>query len=382
MHTAQVNVGRGTLTIETGKIAKQAGGAVTVRYGDTVVIVTACAAATAREGIDFLPLTVDYREYAYASGRIPGGFFKREGRLRASETLTSRIIDRSIRPLFSDGWACETQVIATVLSGDPEHPADSIALTGASLALGLSDMPFLGPIAGIRVGRVNGEFLANPSFELLETADINLFVASRRDAIVMVEGGGDEVSEQDMVDALLFAHEQAQPLLDVQHKMIEQAGKTKRELVVKEVDTDFANKVQEIARPLVSEAYQIKDKLPRYAALDAAKAKVLEILKGESEELMERKAEISEAISSLKYNMVRQTIIKDKKRILPCCAYLEGEFGINGLCVGVPVKLGSGGVEQIVEISLTESEGQALKQSAASVQELVDVMRQAKAEAG
>src|ERR671914_905932 len=206
MHKREVQVGQHTLSFETGKLAKQADGSVIVRMGDTMVLVTACHAASPREGIDFLPLTVDYREYTYASGRIPGGFFKREGKPSEKEVLTSRLIDRPIRSLFPPGWRHETQVIALVLSADNEHDSDVLAITGASAALALSSIPFTRTIAGVRVGLLNGEFIINPTFAQRRESRLDLIVAGSRDAIVMVEAGAKEVSEEDVVQALDRAH--------------------------------------------------------------------------------------------------------------------------------------------------------------------------------
>src|ERR1041385_6727765 len=193
MHTREVSVGQSTLRLETGKLAKQAGGSVIVRYGHSVVLVTACTAPSARDGIDFLPLTVDYREYTYASGRIPGGFFKREGKPAEKEVLTSRVIDRPIRPLFPSGWRFESQVIALVLSADSENDTDVLAITGASAALALSDIPVEKTIAGVRVGLVDNGFVVNPTFEQRKVSALDLVVAGSADGIVMVEAGAKEV---------------------------------------------------------------------------------------------------------------------------------------------------------------------------------------------
>src|SRR6266566_6655596 len=206
MTTRELALGHGTLSFETGKLAKQAGGAVIVRFGDSVVIVTACRAPGVREGIDFLPLTVDYREYTYASGRIPGGFFKREGKPAEKEVLTSRCIDRPIRPLFPAGWRYETQIIALVLSADQENDTDVLAITGASAALALSEIPFEKTIAGVRIGLVDGQYIINPTFEQRKTSRIDLVVAGTRDGIVMVEAGAKEVTEEQVVAALEAAH--------------------------------------------------------------------------------------------------------------------------------------------------------------------------------
>src|SRR5881397_3876026 len=204
--TRELTIGNKTLRFETGRLAKQAHGAVIVRYGDSVVLVTACRAAHAREGIDFLPLTVDYREYTYASGRIPGGFFKREGKPTEKEVLTSRCIDRPTRPLFPADWRYETQIIALVLSADQENDTDVLAITGASAALALSEIPFEKTIAGVRIGLVDDQYVINPTFEQRKRSRLDLVVAGTRDGIVMVEAGAKEVSEDQVVQALETAH--------------------------------------------------------------------------------------------------------------------------------------------------------------------------------
>src|SRR5205807_7743042 len=206
MHRRELTIGGKTLSIETGRLAKQADGAVIVRSGDSVVLVTACRAASAREGIDFLPLTVDYKEYTYASGRIPGGFFKREGKPTEKEVITSRCIDRPIRPLFPSGWRYETQIIALVLSADQENDTDVLAITGASAALALSEIPFEKTIAGVRIGLVDGQYGINPTFKQRKESKLDLIVAGSKDGIVMVEAGAKEVTEAQVVEALSQAH--------------------------------------------------------------------------------------------------------------------------------------------------------------------------------
>src|SRR6187401_1617092 len=203
----EIQIGSRTISIETGNLAKQADGAVIVRFGDSVVLVTACRAASQREGIDFLPLTVDYREYTYASGRIPGGFFKREGKPADKEVLTSRVIDRPIRPLFPSGWRYETQIIALVLSADTENDTDVLAITGASAALALSEIPFQKTIAGVRVGLVDDQIVINPTFEQRKRSRLDLVVAGSKDGLVMVEAGANEVAEAKVVEALNAAHD-------------------------------------------------------------------------------------------------------------------------------------------------------------------------------
>src|SRR5947209_18783381 len=202
MHTRELHIGQNTLRLETGKLAKQADGSVIVRYWASVVLVTACRSSQPREGIDFLPLTVDYREYTYASGRIPGGFFKREGKPAEKEVLTSRVIDRPIRPLFPAGWRFESQIIALVLSADQENDTDVLALTGASAALALSDIPLQKTIAGVRVGLLDGQYVINPTFAQRKESKLDLMVAGTKDGLVMVEAGAKEVTEAQVVEAL------------------------------------------------------------------------------------------------------------------------------------------------------------------------------------
>jgi polyribonucleotide nucleotidyltransferase len=219
-HSVQVEVGGRMLTFETGYIATQASGSVMIRYGDTMVLVAATKEDRIREGIDFLPLMVEYREMSYAAGRIPGGFFRREiGRPSEKETLTSRLIDRPIRPLFPKKYSYETQVIATVLSVDQENEPDVVALTGASAALHISPLPFMGPVAAVRIGRINGDFLINPTTLELSQSDLNIVVAGNREAVVMVEGGADFVSEDVIAEALSVAHQSIQPILDAQDEL-------------------------------------------------------------------------------------------------------------------------------------------------------------------
>src|ERR1019366_7216691 len=215
------------LVFETGRLAKQAHGAVLVTYGESVVLVTAVS-GDERPGIDFFPLTCDYVEKTFAAGKIPGGFFKREGRQRDEEILTSRLIDRPHRPLFPEGFRNDTQIIATVLSSDKENPTDVLAMTAASAALHISEIPWAGPLAAVRVARINGEFLAYPTFEQQATADIDLVVSASKDAIVMVEGGAAEAAEADIIEALMFAHRTAQPILELIERMRAAVGKPKR----------------------------------------------------------------------------------------------------------------------------------------------------------
>src|SRR2546422_5770980 len=225
-----------TLTVETGRMAKQAGGAALVQLGESVVLVTATALPTAREGIAFFPLTCDYQEKTFAAGKIPGGFFKREGRPAEKEILTSRLIDRPLRPLFPKGFNCETQVIATVLSHDRENDPDMLSLLGASTALVLSDIPWNGPIAAVRIGRIGGQFVINPTTSQLASSDMNVIVAGSRDAIVMVEGGAHMVPEPVLLEALFTAHEALQPPIALQESLQRLVGKPKRSVTAPAVD--------------------------------------------------------------------------------------------------------------------------------------------------
>src|SRR5215208_7397947 len=227
MHTREISVGGKTISLETGRLAKQADGAVIVRLGDTMVLVTACADANPREGVDFLPLTCDYKENTYASGRIPGGFFKREGKPPEKEVLTSRLIDRPIRPLFPSGWRYETQVVALVISADTENDSDVLALTGAGAALALSEIPFAKPIAGVRIGLVDGAFIVNPTYDQRRKSRLDLIVAGTADAIVMVEAGAKEVSEEEIVQAFERAHAAIREIVAAIEALAREAGKKK-----------------------------------------------------------------------------------------------------------------------------------------------------------
>src|ERR1700674_4501668 len=244
MTTREVKIGDKTLTFETGKLAKQAGGAVLVRFGDSVVLVTACRAAHAREGIDFLPLTVDYREYTYASGRIPGGFFKREGKPAEKEVLTSRCIDRPTRPLFPAGWRFETQIIALVLSADQENDTDVLAITGASAALVLSDIPFRKTIAAVRMGLVDGQYIVNPTFRQRKESKLDLIVVGSKDGLVMVEAGAKEVTEEQVVTALDTAHVAIKQILAVIDDLAKECGKKKLVVAKKEIAADFYKEIE------------------------------------------------------------------------------------------------------------------------------------------
>ncbi len=256
------------MSIETGRLAKQASGSVFVRYGDTVVLVTACYAPSEREGIDFLPLTVDYREYAYASGRIPGGFFKREGKATEKEVLTSRCIDRPLRPLFPSGWHHETQVIALALSADENYDPDVIAITGASAALAFSAIPFQKTLAGVRVGYVDGAFVINPSYAQRKVSALDIVVAGSKDSLVMVEAGANEVGEDVIVQALEAGHAAIKSIVAVIDEMAVEIGKKKVQVAEKAIDPALVSEVEAKMYGPLAEAMRIKDKLENYAQVD------------------------------------------------------------------------------------------------------------------
>src|SRR6187455_1751620 len=269
MNTREITVGQNTLKIETGKLATQAHGSVIVRYGDSVVLVTACRAANPREGIDFLPLTVDYREYTYASGRIPGGFFKREGKPTEKEVLTSRLIDRPIRPLFPSGWRYETQIIALLLSADTENDADVLAITGASAALAISEIPFEKTVAGVRVGMVNNEYVINPTYAERKQSILDLIVAGTRDGIVMVEAGAKDVSEAQVVGALEAAHAAIKKIVVGIEELKTAAGKKKIVVAAKAIAPEFYQQVEKKALGPLTDAMRIKQKLESYGQVDS-----------------------------------------------------------------------------------------------------------------
>ncbi|MBI4484840.1 MAG: polyribonucleotide nucleotidyltransferase, partial [Acidobacteria bacterium] len=306
MHTREIAIGQNTLRLETGKLAKQAGGAVVVRYGDSVVLVTACRAASAREGIDFLPLTVDYREYTYASGRIPGGFFKREGKPAEKEVLTSRCIDRPVRPLFPAGWRYETQVIALVLSADQENDTDVLAITGASAALAVSEIPFEKTIAAVRVGLVDGQYVINPTFLQRKESRLDLIVAGSKDGLVMVEAGAKEVTEEQVVEALDAAHAAIKQIVAGIDALAAEAGKKKLTAGRKEIGTDFYREVEEKVLVPLTEAMRIRGKLENYDRVDEAlKDLVASIPEGEVERQLEAKAIFKE----LKEKVLREEVL-------------------------------------------------------------------------
>jgi polyribonucleotide nucleotidyltransferase len=305
--------GAATLTIETGHLAKQASGAVVVRLGDTMVLVTAVGTEDQRVGIDFVPLTVDYQERFYAVGRIPGNFFRREvGRPSEKETLTSRFIDRPCRPLFPKTWNYETQVIATALSVDENYDPDILAMIGASAALELSDIPFNGPIAGTKVVRVDGELVVNPTQAQIEASDMNIIVAGSRDAVVMVEGGAQEVSEEELLNAIFLAHREIQPILDMQEELKAALGKPKRQPPEVVRDEALLEKVKTKYRDVAREALTIPAKLERHKKFAGVCASGLaEMLTDHPEST----SEIKEAFHELERDILRGMVLKERKRL-------------------------------------------------------------------
>ena len=312
MHTRNVTIGSQTISFETGKLAKQADGSVIVRLGDTMVLVTACYAANAREGIDFLPLTVDYREYTYASGRIPGGFFKREGKPSEKEVLTSRMTDRPIRPLFPVGWRHETQVIALVLSADSENDSDVLAITGASAALAISEIPFQKTIASVRVGLVDGQFIINPTYPQRRQSRLDLIVAGSREGIVMVEAGAKEATEEEVVQALGTAHAAIRQIVDVIDDLAKEIGKKKREVAKKEVSREFYREVEEKVLVPLSEAMRIRGKLENYDRVDEV---LEELIASLPEGEVQRKVEAKSIFKELKEKVLRDEVLEHGVRL-------------------------------------------------------------------
>src|SRR5262252_222605 len=312
MTTREVSINGKPLRLETGKLAKQASGAVVVRYGDSVVLVTASKAASPREGIDFLPLTVDYREYTYASGRIPGGFFKREGKPAEKEVLTCRVIDRPIRPLFPSGWRYETQIIGLVLSADSENDTDVLAITGASAALAVSEIPFEKTIAGVRVGLVDDQFIVNPTFEQRKKSKIDLVVAGTADGIVMVEAGAKEVSEAQVVQALETAHAAIKRIVAAIDALARAAGKKKASFEKKEIGHDFYREVEEKVFVPLTEAMRIRGKLENYDRVDQVLDDlVASIPEGE----VERKLDAKSIFKDLKEKVLREEVLTHGVRL-------------------------------------------------------------------
>ncbi len=381
MEKVEFPVGGTTMSIETGRLAKQAHGAVLVRYGGGAVLVTATASKP-REGIDFFPLTVDYVEKTFAAGRIPGGFFKREGRLSEKEILASRFTDRALRPLFPAGYNDETQVMALVLSADDQYDTDMLAMVGASAALNVSNIPFPGPIGAVRISRVEGEHVINPSFEQIEAADLTIVVAAKRDAIIMVEGGAKQVPEEGILAALRVAHDAIQPILDAQDELVKRAGKPKRAVMPPTENSELREQIQSMSLERIAEASRIVDKKKRYSAFGEIESDVVDSVVTEYrnqplelttlaavQEAQAGERALSKATKSLLHDLraevMRERILGEKTRIdgrspadIRAITCVTGDFErVHGAAVFTrgetqalaAVTLGGGADEQIID---------------------------------
>ena len=311
MHTFSTELGGRPLTIETGKIAKQANGSVLIRYGETAVVVAVTGTDTPREGVDFVPLTVDFEEKMYAVGKIPGGFLRREGRPPETAILTSRLIDRPIRPMFPDGYHNDVQIVATAVSVDPDNAPDIPAMIGASCALSISDIPFEGPIAGVRVGRVDGKFIINPTLEQAAVSEMNVAVAGTKEAILMVEAGAKEVSEQVMLDAILFGHEEIKKLVAFQEQIQAEVGKPKMEFTPYVPPEALSKEIMEYGEPKIHDALMDPDKLHRDKMVSETKEAILEHF---VELYPESEIDIAHIVQKLVKKVFRHIITHDKIR--------------------------------------------------------------------
>ena len=307
------------LTVEIGEVAKQAHGAVLVRYGDTVVLSTVCVSKDANVLSDFFPLMVLYQEKLYSVGKIPGGFIKREGRPTDNATLAARMIDRPMRPLFPENFRNEVQVVNTVLSVDPDNSPELAAMFGSSLATSISKIPFDGPIAGVKVGRVDGKFIINPTVEEMDNSDIDLTVAGTKDAINMVEAGAKEASEEDMLEALMFGHDAVKELVKFQNKIVKEVGQEKMEYEVLEITDELREEIKELSKEPFDNAMRIKDKIEKYEAIDKVKEDVCQKFEYENEDL--DKDELNELLTKVKlclaeveYEVFRNIVVLEKKR--------------------------------------------------------------------
>ena len=313
IHRVQLDWGGRKLTLETGRLARQADGAVFASYGDTTVIATVVAAKQPKEGIDFLPLTVNYQEKYYAAGRIPGGYFKREGRPTEKETLTSRLIDRPIRPLFADGWRCDTQVIITTLSHDLENDPDIVAMVAASAALTLSGAPFMGPVGGARVGFINNEYVLNPQIDEMSESQLDLVVAGTQDAVLMVESEAKELSEEIMLGAVMFGHRHFQPVIEAIIKLAEKAAKEPRELTLPD-NASLEKEMLGLVENELRAAYAIPDKMARHNAVEAVKERVIGHFSLEGAEKFP-KLQVAGVFKELEAKIVRWNILDTGHRI-------------------------------------------------------------------
>jgi len=309
----KAEIGGRTLSVRTGKLAKQASGSVLVQYGETQVLVTVVASNELRTGIDFVPLSVEYQEKIYAAGRIPGNYYRREvGRPSEKETLTARLIDRPIRPLLPKNFRYETQVIATVLSMDQENDPDTLSMIGASAALTISDIPFASPIACVRVARLDGRFVINPHIDDLNNCDINIMVARSKEGIVMVEGEGQIIPEKEILDAIFFANEAMQPVIDLQEKLHEIAGVEKREIINETIDDDLVEKIKTIASEKIKQALTIESKIERHKALFKIKNEVYEVL---GETYADQSLQINTVLHDIERDYLRNMILNEGRRI-------------------------------------------------------------------
>ena len=308
------------IVVENGELAKQADGAVLVRYNDTVVLTASVVSKTANLLSDFFPLTVNYQEKLYSVGKIPGGFIKREGRPSEAATLAARMIDRPMRPLFPEGFKNEVQVISTVLSVDQDCSPELTAMLASSLAVSISKIPFNGPIAGVKVGRVDGEFIVNPTPEELEKSDLDLTVAGTKDAINMVEAGAKQVSEDVMLDALMFGHAAVKELIEFQEKIIEEIGSPKMEYETLTPEDELVKRIRELITDKMDKALRIKEKLEKYAAIDAIKEEMIELFTKENEdklneqELKELLVKVQMVVSEVEYELFRSIVVKEHIR--------------------------------------------------------------------
>ena len=315
IHRVQLDWGGRKLTLETGRLARQADGAVFASYGDTTVIATVVAAKQPKEGIDFLPLTCNYQEKYFAAGRIPGGYFKREGRPTEKETLTSRLIDRPIRPLFAEGWRCDTQVIVTVLSHDLENDPDIVAMIAASAALTLSGAPFMGPIGVARVGFIGNEYVLNPQIDEMTESQLDLVVAGTQDAVLMVESEAKELSEEVMLGAVMFGHRHMQPVIEAIIKLAEKAAKEPRELIVSD-NAALEKEMRGLVEKDLRAAYAIPDKMERHKAVDAVKERVMgHFLPADVETPKHSKLQVAAVFKDLEAKIVRWNILDTGNRI-------------------------------------------------------------------
>jgi polyribonucleotide nucleotidyltransferase len=307
------NIGGKNIIIETGRMAKQADGSVTVQLGGTVVLVAAVCSKEARENADFFPLTCEYQEKTYAAGKIPGGFFKREGRPSEKEILTARLIDRPIRPLFAKGFVNEMQIVAMVISSDSENDSDVLAMLGASAALSISDIPFAGPVAALRVGRIDGKFVINPTFKELDSSDLDLVVSGNASSVLMVESGSNELPEEVILDAIKFAHAEMQPLLDMQEEMAKKCGKPKREIRLNKIDEKLAQLVRDASAAKLDEINKLHTKEQREDAMDALAKELIGEFVTEDSAYAEK--DVKCALYDTEQEEVRKYIIEKKKRV-------------------------------------------------------------------